>query len=70
MRLVSVAFATASFTFALMFGACTAEDGKDFEDVPDEPALDSQEQQQLPTGLRGGARRGSRRCARPRGSRE
>ena len=51
MRLVSVALATATFTLALTLGACTSEDGNDFEDVPDEPALDQGEQQLLPTGL-------------------
>ena len=47
MRLVSVAFVIS--TLALAVAGC-AEDGKDFEDVPDEPALDQQEQALLPTG--------------------
>ncbi|NVB78368.1 MAG: hypothetical protein HOV81_08250 [Kofleriaceae bacterium] len=47
MRLVSVTFAVA--LLALSLAACTSGEGKDFDDVPAEPALNQEEQAALPT---------------------
>lgn len=48
MRLVSAALAIGML--ALTLAGCTGEPGKDYDDVPDEPALDQAELAQLPTG--------------------